>query len=49
MERRNYKAHLIHEEGANRHRRRTQNKKHHKQVEMVIMKKTHSKRGPQGK
>jgi hypothetical protein len=35
--------------GANRNRRRTQGKNYHKPVEMVRMKKTHSKRSPQGK
>jgi len=45
----NYRSHLTYQEGANRNRRRIQDKKHHKQVEMVRMKKIHSKRGPQGK
>jgi hypothetical protein len=49
LERSNYRAHLTYQEGANRNRRRTQDKNHHKQAEMVRMKKTHSKRGPQGK
>jgi hypothetical protein len=49
LERSNYRAHLTYQEGANRNRRRTQDKNHHKQAEMVRMKRTHSKRGPQGK
>ena len=49
LERSNYRAHLTYQEGANRNRRRTQDKNHHKQVEMVRMNKTHSKRGPRGK
>jgi hypothetical protein len=45
----NYKGHHKNKGGANRNRRRTQGKNHHKQAKMVRMKKTHSKRGPQGK
>jgi hypothetical protein len=49
LERRNYRARLTYQEGANRNKRRTQDKNYHKKVEMVRMKKTHIKRGPQGK
>jgi hypothetical protein len=48
-ERSNYRGHLTYQEEENRSRRRTQGKNHHKQAKMVRMKKTHSKRGPQGK
>jgi hypothetical protein len=48
-ERINYKGHLTYQEGENRNKGRTQRKNHHKQDDMVQMKKTHSKRGPQGK
>jgi hypothetical protein len=45
----NYRGHLIYQEGVTRNRRKTQGKNHHTQAEMVRMKKTPSKRGPQGK
>jgi len=49
QEKRNYKGYHNNKGGANRNRRITQGKNYHKPVEMVRMKKTHSKRIPQGK
>jgi hypothetical protein len=49
QERSNYIGHLKNKEGANSDSSRTQGENHHKQDEMVRMKKTQSKRGPLGK
>jgi hypothetical protein len=46
---RNYRGHLTYQKEVQRNRERTQRKNHHLQVKMVRMKKTSSKRGPQGK
>ena len=46
---RNYRGHLTYQKGVKWNRERTQRKNHHLQVKMVRMKKTSSKRGPQGK
>jgi hypothetical protein len=47
-ERSNYRGHPTYQEGANRNRGRIQDKNHQNQTEMVRMKNTQSKRGPQG-
>jgi hypothetical protein len=44
----NYRGHLTYQKGVKRNRRRTQRKNYHMQAKMVRMKKTSSKRGPQG-
>jgi len=49
LEQSNYRGHLTYQKEMKKNRGRTQQKKYHLQAKMVRMKKTSSKRGPQGK